>query len=238
MAATKHFDYYSNTLSRNLQVEVTGDWGYPILMFPSSGGKYTQNSDFLLNESIMRFVDEGKIKLYNVETIDDMTFYDEHLPPDIKIHNYDLYMQFLQSEFIPFIQKECNVPRVAVAGVSFGGYHASNTAFRFPDLVSHLFAMSATFSIRSMTKMSDDQRIYFNCPNEFMPGAEAWKYKHMHIVLSTSDRDICLARNKDMSGILNALGLDHWYDEKKWIEHDWPLWRMVFPEYVGAYFSK
>lgn len=237
MAKINHFEYYSNTLNRNLNVEVTGHWGHPILMFPSSGGAYTQNRNFLLNESVMQFVEEGKIKLYNIETIDNLSFYNDHLPSHEKIHNYDLYMQFLKTEFIPFIQKECNTHRIATAGVSFGGYHAANTAFRFPDLVSHLFAMSATFNIRTMTQGSDDQRIYFNCPNEFMPGEEAWKYKHMNIVLSTSDWDICLERNKDMSGILTAKGIEHWYDEKKWIKHDWPLWRMVFPEYISKSFS-
>lgn len=237
MAKINHFEYYSHKLNRNLKVEVTGHWGHPILMFPSSGGEYTQNRDFLLNQSIMQAVEEGKVKLYNVETIDNISFYDDHLPSEVKIHNYDLYMQFLKEEFIPFIQKECNVHRIATAGVSFGGYHAANTAFRFPDLVSHLFAMSATFNVRTMTQGSEDDRIYFNCPNEFMPGAEAWKYQHMHIVLSTSDWDICLERNKAMSAILNAKGIDHWYDEKKWIKHDWPLWRMVFPEYIGNYFK-
>lgn len=237
MAKINHFEYYSNILNQNLKVEVTGHWGYPILMFPSSGGAYTQNRDFLLNDAVMQFVEEGKIKLYNVETIDNQSFYNDHLPAHIKIYNYDLYMQFLQGEFIPFIQKECNTHRIATAGVSFGGYHAANTAFRFPDLISHLFAMSATFNIRSMTQGSDDDRIYFNCPNEFMPGEEAWKYKHMNIVLSTSDWDICLDRNKDMSSILRSKGIDHWYDEKKWIEHDWPLWRMVFPEYIGKSFA-
>ena len=237
MAETTHFEYYSNHLSRNIKVEVTGSWGYPILMFPSSGGEYTQNRDFLLNDSIMHLVDIGKVKLYNVETIDMLSFYDDNLPTDVKIHNYDLYMKFIQTEFIPYIQNECNVHRVAVAGVSFGGYHAANTAFRFPDLVSHLFAMSATFNVRTMTQGSDDMRIYFNCPNEFMPGEETWKYKHMHIVLSTSDWDICLGRNQEMSAILNAKGIDHWYDEKQWISHDWLLWRMVFREYVGTYFN-
>ena len=221
MAEIKHFEYFSNKLSRNINVEVTGHWGFPIL----------------LNDSVKEFVDAGKIKLYNVETIDMMSFYDDDLPTDVKLHNYDLYTQFIQSEFVPYIQKECNVDRIGVAGVSFGGYHASNIAFRFPDLVSHLFAMSATFNIRTMTPDSNDDRIFFNCPSEFMPGEEAWKYKHMNIVLSTSDWDSCQPRNVAMSQILSAKGIDHCYDEKKWIKHDWPLWRMVFPEYIGKYFN-
>jgi esterase/lipase superfamily enzyme len=236
MAVGQHIPYYSNTLSRNINLEVTGHWGYPILMFPSSYGQYTQNRDFGLNGSVMHFVDAGRIKLYNVETIDGLTFYADNMNSEAKIHNYELYMQFLNNELIPYIQNECNTHRIAVAGVSFGGFHAANTALRFPDLVSHLFAMSGVFNIRNFVPLSDDMRIYFNCPDEFMPNEEGWKYLHMQIVLGTSDWDSCKPNNQNMAGILSSKGIPHWYDEKKWIAHDWPLWRMIFPEYVGNYF--
>jgi len=236
MAVGRHIPYYSNTLNRNINLEVTGHWGYPVLMFPSSYGQYTQNRDFGLNGSVMQYVDEGRIKLYNVETIDGLTFYAENMKSEVKIHNYDLYMQFLKDELIPYIQNECNIHRIAVAGVSFGGYHAANTAFRFPDLVSHLFAMSGVFNIRKFVPLSDDMRIYFNCPDEFMPNEEGWKYQHMQIVLGTSDWDSCRPMNQNMAGILSSKGIACWYDEKKWISHDWPLWRMIFPEYAAKYF--
>lgn len=236
MAKIEHIPYYSNTLGRNINVEVTGHWGHPILMFPSSGGQFTQNTDFGLTDSVMRFVEEGRIKLYNVETLDMLSFYHDHMITEEKIYNYELYMQFLRNEMIPYIQNQCKVHRVAVAGVSFGGFHAANTAFRFPDLVSHLIAMSAAFNIRNMAQLSDDMRIYYNCPDEFMQNEEGWKYDHMQIVLGTSDWDICKDKNLHMSGILNAQGIDHWYDEKKWTPHDWPLWKMMFSEYVDRFF--
>ncbi len=237
MAKVEHIQYYSNTLNRNINLEVTGHWGHPILMFPSSGGQFTQNTDFGLVGSVMNFIEEGKVKLYNVETLDVLSFYDDHMDTGTKMNNYELYMQFLKNELIPYIQKQCNVHRIGVSGVSFGGFHAANTAFRFPDLISHFIGMSAAFNIRTMAPLSDDMRIYYNCPDEFMRHEEGWKYDHMQIVLGTSDWDICLDKNRHMSGILNGKGIAHWYDEKKWIAHDWPLWKMMFPEYLGAYFN-
>ena len=236
MAKVEHFPYYSNILGRDIMIEVTGHWGHPILMFPSSGGQYTQNTDFGLNGSVMSLVEQGRVKLYNVETIDMMSFYNEGMDTGTKMYNYGLYMQFLQQEFIPFVQNECNVHRIATAGVSFGGYHAANLAFRSPDVISHLIAMSAAFNIRSQAPLSDDMSIYFNCPNEYMRNEDGWKYNHMNIVLGTSDWDICLGKNIEMSNILNDKGITHWYDEKKWVSHDWPLWRMMFPEYLENYF--
>jgi esterase/lipase superfamily enzyme len=125
------------------------------------------------------------------------------------------------------LSKKCSCHRVAVAGASFGGFHAANFAFRFPDVVSHLFSLSGAFSCRSLVDYHQDMLVYFNCPEEFLPNDEGWKYNHMHIVLSTSDEDICLDKNIRMSKILGSKGINHWYDEQKWIKHDWPLWRMV-----------
>ncbi len=232
-----HTDYYSHILGMSIKVKVTGHFGYPMIMFPTSQGSYTQNTDFHLNDSISWFTDNGRLKLFNLQTIDNLSFYNNNISAYDRIRNYELYVQFLVQEFIPYIQRTHNAHRVAVAGASFGGYHASNFAFRFPDLVSHLFCLSGAFSIRNFMDGLQDDLVYFNCPEEFVRNDEAWKYKHMHIVLSTSDRDICLEPTRRMSGILAAKGIDHWYDEQKWIDHDWPLWRMVFPKFVGRFFG-
>lgn len=237
MPHIEHSDYYSNILGLHIPVEITGHYGYPVIMFPTSQGSYTQNNDFHLNGSVSWLVEQGKIKLYNLQTIDSRSFYDDGIPPQERIRNYERYVQFLVQEFVPYIQKLHQTHRVAVAGASFGGYHAANLAFRFPDLVSHLICLSGAFSIRNFMDGYSDDLVYFNCPNEFVKNDEAWKYRHMHIVLSTSDQDICRDKNIDMAELLRAKGIDFWYDERKWINHDWPLWRMVFPMFMGRFFS-
>lgn len=236
MPRIEHTDFYSHVLGMSLKVEVTGHFGYPVLMFPTSQGDYTQNHDFKLNDSINWFVEQGRVKLYNIETIDKFSFYDKNIHASERIRNYELYVRFLIQEFVPYLQAMHSEHRIAVAGASFGGYHASNFAFRFPDVVSHLFCLSGAFSIRNFMDGFHNEHVYFNCPREFMRNDEAWKFSHMHIVLSTSDEDICLEQTKEMSNILNAKGINHWYDEQKWINHDWPLWRMVFPMFVGRFF--
>jgi len=237
MPHIEHSDYYSNILGLHIPVEITGHYGYPVIMFPTSQGSYTQNNDFHLNGSVSWLVEQGKIKLYNLQTIDSRSFYDDGIPPQERIRNYERYVQFLVQEFVPYIQKLHQTHRVAVAGASFGGYHAANLAFRFPDLVSHLICLSGAFSIRNFMDGYSDDLVYFNCPNEFVKNDEAWKYRHMHIVLSTSDQDICRDKNIDLAELLRAKGIDFWYDERKWINHDWPLWRMVFPMFMGRFFS-
>jgi esterase/lipase superfamily enzyme len=54
----------------------------------------------------------------------------------------------------------------------------------------------------------------------------------MNIVLGTSDGDICRDDNLKMSRLLANKSINHWYDEKPWASHDWPLWKLMFSEYV------
>ena len=228
----KNIKFYSHILSRDINIQISGHWGYPILMFPTSMGGYLQNKEFGLLDTVDALVDAGKIKLYNVETTDFQSFYAKDLPAQAKIYNYNLYTQFLKEELVPAIQIECGVHRIAVAGCSFGGYHCTNFAFKNPDLVAHLFSMSGAFSIKSFMKNHYDDNVYFNEPMDFMNHVESWKFNHMNIVLGTSDGDICREDNLNMSRLLANKGINYWYDEKRWASHDWPLWKIMFSDYV------
>jgi len=231
----EHINFYSHILGRDIEVVIHGHWGFPVVMFPTSMGNVYQNRDFGLLNAVENKINNGEIKVFNVASIDFDTFYGKDLPPNIKIYNYHLYTQFLETEFIPYVQRTCNVHRVGVAGCSFGGFHASNYAFKNPDHVAFLISMSGSFSIKSFLGSYYDDYVYFNNPTDFMPNADTWKYDHMKIALGTSDWDICRENNVEMSRLLGDKQINHWYDEKKWIAHDWPLWKMVFPEYLNAF---
>lgn len=232
-----HTDYYSHHLGRSLDVEITGHYGYPVLMFPTSQGSFTQNNDFGLNTSILNLTDSGKIKLYNIQTIDADTFYDKSILPAERIYRYELYMRFLAQEYIPYLQEAHQTEQIATAGASLGGYHAANLAFRFPQVVSHLICLSAAFSIRDFMGGYSDDLVYFNSPREFVINDNSEKYKHQKIILSTSNEDICLNQTREMAGILAEKGINHWYDEQYGLPHDWPLWRMVFPKFMNTLFA-
>ena len=225
--------WYSPTLGRDFEMLVLGHWGYPILLFPTSMGRFDQNKEFGLTDSVRWFVETGKIKLYLVDSIDKDSWYAKHLHPGVRAYNHSVYDRFLNDELVPSIRRESNVDKVAVAGCSFGGYHALNFSFKHPDKVAYLFSMSGAFDIRSFMEGHSDDHVYFNNPVEFIQHEESWKYNHMKIVLGTSEWDICLNDNVRMSQILKAKGINHWLDIRGWDKHDWPLWCQMFPEYIS-----
>jgi esterase/lipase superfamily enzyme len=42
---------------------VFGDRGFPVILFPTTKGRYHQNKDFGLIESVKWFVDQGLVKI-------------------------------------------------------------------------------------------------------------------------------------------------------------------------------
>jgi esterase/lipase superfamily enzyme len=137
------------------------------------------------------------------------------------------------NEIVDPIRREKGIPKVAVAGASFGGFHAANFAFRHPESVSHLFSMSGAFETKSFLNGHYDDNVYFTNPVDYLPGNNHPELWNMKIVLGVGEWDICLDANNQMSSILKSKNIDHWFDLRKWAEHDWPLWRAMFPHYLS-----
>ena len=52
---------------------VFGHAGYPVILFPTSLGRYYQNKDFGLIDSVAHLLDTGKIKIYCPDGIDEQS---------------------------------------------------------------------------------------------------------------------------------------------------------------------
>jgi esterase/lipase superfamily enzyme len=224
--------WYSQNLNREIETLIFGHSGYPVILFPTSMGRYYENKDFKLIESVQNFINEGKIKIYCPDSIDALSLYNKSIHPADRIKNHIWYDKFLLEELFPLAKNETSHHKVITAGCSFGGYHAANFAFRHPWAVSHLFSMSGAFDIRDQLDGFYNDDVYFNNPVDFLPNdrnPELWQLK---IVLGTTDRDICRADNENLSNILNQKGIKHWLDIRPNADHDWPIWRDMFPEYI------
>lgn len=229
----EYFKWYSPTLSKEVEMLVYGHAGYPVIIFPSTKGRYYESRDFKLIDSAAWFLDQGLIQLYCVDSIDALSWYNRGIHPADRIKNHLWFDQFIMNEIVDPIRREKSIPKVAVSGASFGGFHAANFAFRHPESVSHLFSMSGAFDTKSFLDGYYDDNAYFTNPVDFLPGNNHPELWNMKIVLGVGEWDICLDANNQMSNILKSKTIDHWFDLRKWAEHDWPLWRAMFPHYLS-----
>jgi esterase/lipase superfamily enzyme len=229
----EYHKWHSPTINRDFEMLSFGHSGYPVILFPTSKGSYYQNKDQGLIETARWFLENGKVKIYCPDSLDAQSWYNKSIPPGERAWIHTLYDRLLREEIIPRAFQETGHDRIALAGCSFGGYHAANFAFRHPALASHCFSMSGVFDIRSFTDGFYDDNIYFNNPVDFIPGAADPALWKMGIVLGTSDRDICRGQNEWMSRLLKAKDIRHWLDIRPDRDHDWPLWKEMFPHYLS-----
>ena len=229
----EYIKWYSPNLSQDIDMLTFGHSGFPILLFPTSKGKYYENKDFKLIESVQHFIESGKVKIYCPDGIDAQSWYNKDIHPADRVKNHIWYDKMLLEEVVSRARNETGFSKVITAGCSFGGYHAANFAFRYPWLVSHMFSMSGAFDITGQLDGFYNDDVYYNNPVDYMPTATHPDLWNMRIVLGTSEYDICKPYNEQLSWILDQKGINHWLDIRPNAAHDWPVWRAMFPDYLS-----
>ncbi|MFT6066564.1 MAG: esterase/lipase superfamily enzyme [Polaribacter sp.] len=213
---------------------VFGHAGYPVVLFPTTSGRFYECRDFKLIESAKWFLEEGLVQIFCPDSINELSWYDKGIHPADRVKNHVWYDKFIMDEVVNPICHDRGIQKVAIAGVSFGGYHAANFAFKHPERVSHMFSLSGSFDIKSFLDGYYDDTVFYNNPVDFLPGSTHSELWNMKIILGTSDWDICLEANQTLAKILTDKNIPYWFDERKWAEHDWPIWRQMFPHYLST----
>jgi esterase/lipase superfamily enzyme len=231
----RYIRWYSPWLSRDFEMLAFGNGGgLPLILFPTSFGRYYQNKDFGLVGSVAYFVDAGKITVYCPDAIDLDSFYNKSIHPADRMKTHNAYENVIVNDVFNHARRECHAHRVAVCGASLGAYHAGNIAFRHPDLVSNLISLSGSFDISDFFDGYHDDNIYFNSPYEYLPNTtDPWKYNHMGIIIGTGEWDNTRHESYRLSEILNSKGIQHWLDDGKWRGHDWNYWCDMLPYYLS-----
>ncbi len=217
---------------------VFGHSGLPLIIFPTTLGSYFEAKDFYLIESARPFIEQGQIKIVCPDGVNKYSWYNKNIPPAQRVQNHIWYDQFMVEEVVEKVRLESPSGKVAVGGCSFGGYTATNFAFKYPHLVSYLISMSGSFDIKSFLDGYYDDNVYFNNPVDYIKDLNHPDLWNMGIILGTSEWDICREANFEMSGLLHNKGIKHWLDEVGGSPHDWPLWRYMLPKYLGEILKK
>jgi len=212
---------------------VFGHAGQPVILFPTSKGSYYENKDRGMIESAGWFLENGKVRIYCPDSIDALSWYNKSVEPAVRAYNHTCYDKLILNEVVSRALEDTGYSRVATAGCSFGGYHAVNFAFRHPQVTGYCFSMSGAFNIRQFMDGYYDENVYFNSPVDFIPEDQDGDLWRLGIVLGTADQDICKPDNEWLSGILHKKNINHWLDIRPHANHDWPVWKEMFPHYLS-----
>jgi esterase/lipase superfamily enzyme len=227
----EYHKWFSPALNRDMELLVFGHAGKPLLVFPTSMGRFFDYENRRMIDVRGAKYENGELQAFCVDSVDAESWYNKAVHPAQRAERHVQYDRYLTDEVVPFIRSR-NTNGLAVTGCSFGGYHSVNFALRHPELVDDCVSMGGAFDIHQFIGDYYDDNCYYNCPPDFLPDLnDAWyldRYKQMRIVLATGETDICLAENRRLSSIMSAKGIPHLLDV--WGDgagHDWPWWEQM-----------
>ncbi|HXG57935.1 MAG TPA: alpha/beta hydrolase-fold protein [Thermoanaerobaculia bacterium] len=228
--------WWSPSLGRDMEALWFGQFGRPVMLFPTSAGRFYENEDFKLTDSLADKVDRGEIQLVLVDTVNDESWYNRSVPPAVRAARHVQYDAYLRNEMVPYIFNRAQRGDLAVYGASFGAYHAANFAARYPDVVSRAICFSGIYDIHSFLDGWWDDNCYFHCPTAYIPNMNGeWvaKLSRVDWIIATGEYDTLLDKNQSFAGMLSSKGIPNHFEVWRWaFGHDWPWWRENLRRFV------
>ena len=237
----EYHKWWSPNLNQDMELKVYGNGGKAVVVFPTSGGRFYQYEDFGMVEACRSFIDDGRIKLFGVDSVDSQTWFNHDAHPADRARRHNDYDRYIVEEVGPFIQSHGSTTgRYLATGCSLGAYHSANFFFRHPDLFDAVIALSGLYSLRFSVGEYMDDNVYFNSPLDYLPGLEdPWyleQYQQSRIIICSGQGawEMGLAEAQALKGILDAKVVPCWLDLWGYdVNHDWPWWRKQMPYFLG-----
>jgi esterase/lipase superfamily enzyme len=231
-----HVDY-SATLGRSMERLVFGHDGLPVIVFPTSCGRFYEFEDQGMVAAIESKINRGQIQLWCVDSVDSESWYNSNVSGRWQIARHLQYEQYIIDELLPNIRLRNWNKTVALTGCSFGGFHAASMALRHPDKINAMLSMGGAFDLARFLRGHYDDDVYYTLPMDFLPNLnDHWyleKLRSNTYVLATGQHDPCWNDNERLATIMRNKGipvrLDVWGDNTG---HDWPWWRRMLQTYL------
>ena len=236
-----HISYHkkdSRNLGRPMEHKRYGHAGRPVVVFPTSGGRFFQYEDSGAVAALSEFIDDGRIQIFTLDGIDRETFLSKDPDLQARIARHDAYFRYVSEEAFPDLVREARISnggqdlKPLVTGCSMGAFHASNFLFHFPDLAAGVIALSGVYSTRDFFGAALDGGIFYHSPLDYLAGL---KDDDMLAKLRASRMIFCcgqgaweermLVETRQLEQVLRDKDIPAWVDY--WgtdVNHDWPWW--------------
>jgi len=223
---------WSPALGRDMEVLRFGDAGIPLLVFPTSMGRFFQWEDFGVVGALEDKIGDGHIQLWCVDSVDEESWYAKDKQPAERVRRHLAYERYLVEELIPAM------PGTPVgAGTSFGAFHALVLALRRPRHVRGFVAMSGAYDTERWLDGYHDEETYLTNPLAFLPGLDDPKYLDPirgfeKKVITTGEDDENAVESILVADLLREKGVAVRLDVSGGWAHDWPYWKDMMRRYV------
>ncbi|MCX5785206.1 MAG: alpha/beta hydrolase-fold protein [Elusimicrobia bacterium] len=234
--------FFSARLGQNFEFKAYGTAGKPVMVFPTSCGRFFDYAERGMIEAMAEFIERGEIIVFTVDGRDWESWYKPVQDKWIGIR-HSQYEDCIIEEVIPFISRTYNTDEKFLAtGNSMGAFHAANFFLKFPRCFDCAVCLSGIYTLRSELHGYYDTGIYFNEPLSYMPGLKdeniLSKLREGYIVITHGYGawEIFNDQAKELSRILKDKNIPCWYDPwgERW-PHDWETWLAQIKKYMADF---
>jgi esterase/lipase superfamily enzyme len=197
-------------------------------------------------DAVAGLLDEGRVKLYCVDSYDSWSWHDHGLPLEERARRHGHYEWWILERVVPFVFDDCGGPAgIIVTGPSFGAYHAANFALKRADVFSLAICQSGVYDVSVVGSGERGDAVYFNNPLDYVThfgGAHLdWLRGQLSILLvcgqgQWEDTTGALESTKRFAAVLGEKGIRHELD--LWghdVPHDWPSWRAQLAHHLPRF---
>ena len=235
--------WHSPALNKKMEIVSYGHYGFSLLLLPTAAADYLEYERFLLIDYISKYINEGKVKVFSINSINSESWLNRNMHPRHKSIRHQQFNDYVFNEVVPFIRHQTSQDTpIITCGASLGALHSANLFFKRPDLINGVIAMSGVYDLQSYTDGYYDQDVYFNSPVSYLPGLddefflENMRKGHINIMTGSGAYESPDA-SRVLSGILRSKGINHnleiWGPDMR---HDWPTWRAMLPYIIETKF--
>lgn len=235
--------WHSPALNKKMEIVSYGHFGFSLLLLPTAAADYLEYERFLLIDYISKYINEGKVKVFSINSINSESWLNRNMHPRHKSIRHQQFNDYVFNEVVPYIRHQTSHDTpIVTCGASLGALHSANLFFKRPDLINGVIAMSGVYDLQSYTDGYYDQDVYFNSPMSYLPGLdddfflEHIRKGSIHVLTGSGAYESPDA-SRALSGVLRSKGINHnleiWGPDMR---HDWPTWRAMLPYVIETKF--
>ena len=223
-----------------------GQYGRPLVVFPSELGPAWQYEERGMIEAIAGLLDAGRVKVYCVESFDAGSWRRDDLPLEERARLHGIFEDWILDEVVPAVFADTGGPQDLIAtGCSFGAYHAANFALKRADLFPLAICQSGVYDVSRLGWGERGDAVYFNNPIDYVSHLHGdhldWLRERLSILLvcgqgQWEDTTGALESTRQFAGLLGERGIRHELDVwgHEW-PHDWPSWRAQLAHHLPRF---
>ena len=233
-----YIKWYSPSLHRDMELLAYGHRGFPVAVFPTSGGRFHEYEDRGMIHALAPKIERGELQVIAVDSVDQESWYNRGAHPADRLHRQNAFDAYLVRELAPFIRDRTSWPQFATTGCSFGGSHAINFALRHPDLVTYAVSMSGAFDVpRRFLDGYYNNDAYLLSPLDYLPRlGDPWfldRFRRNYYVLAVGNHDPLFDQNVKLAHEFGVKQIPHILDVWQGFGHDWPWWHQMAGKFFG-----